>query len=151
MKYNIPIILLIVAIGLVLFVAAIAFLLFSNGQNSANTTPVEESLPTPTINQDDQIHESAEKESQPLESPNPTFTELLKTQPFWDMMPYYGQNFLVEYFQSGETIIITTVDPGDVPKRAELMNQYRQEARDWLTDNGAILNELTIEYRPEIN
>lgn len=81
---------------------------------------------------------------------NPTYTQLLKTQPFWDMLPHYGDTFLVEYKQSSETIQITTLTPPEGPTKNTQIQKYRQDALAWLEANGAKLEELRIVYIPEI-
>lgn len=79
---------------------------------------------------------------------NPKYVELLKTQPFWDMLPHYGSTFLVEYKQSNKIIQITTIIPPDGPSKNSLIQKYRQEALDWLKSNGAQLESLRITFIP---
>lgn len=128
---------------IIIFIASI--ILFRNSENRQTN---ENTVPTPVSNQDESsgFGPAADFPDQPPPRTNPTYLQKIEEQPFWEMLPYYGETFLVEYKSSDEKIVITTIDPGRVSNREELILQYRQQARNWLTQNGAILNQLTIEY-----
>jgi len=73
---------------------------------------------------------------------NPTFTEKIKREPFWTMLPYFGDTFKVEYKDSDDKIIITTLNG-----TAEQVRSYQTAAVNWLKTNGGPINRLTIEYK----
>lgn len=120
-------------------------------------TPADETQipagPTPTpvgLNEQGEQIIPGHREEEPFPSPNPTYTELLKSQPFWDQLPHRTTIYLIEYIMHNDTIRITTIDPGDAdPNRDRLIQSYRNQALGWLEARGADFNELNIEYVPE--
>ncbi len=76
----------------------------------------------------------------PPPSPNPAYLEKIRKQPFWEKLPYYSDNFKIDYVDSDKTIVITTFTPYAKTKA------YRSEALRWLRINGATISALKIRY-----
>lgn len=134
-----------VILSLLLFFVVVLFFWPSRPDQSASN-------PTPTpvgLDEDGHQDHPGHDEVGPFPSPNPTFTELLKTQPFWDMLPHRTDVYLIEHIMHNNTIRITTLGPSG-ENRDALIESYRNQALGWLTANGANLSELQIEYVPEI-
>lgn len=90
-----------------------------------------------------------ESEEVPLTGiPNPTYVQKIKQQPFWEELPYYTDHYKIVYKDSDDKLIITTFGRGQIDNYRNDSLKYRQEARDWLVENGAELEKLRIEYVP---
>lgn len=70
---------------------------------------------------------------------NPTYTNKIEREPFWEMLPYYSLRFKIEYKDSADKIVITTM--GEEPQK------QKDAALRWLEANGATIESLTIEYK----
>lgn len=117
--------LLIISVAIVFLLGVFFFLL--NYQK-----PVPLSAPTETVIDTD-IHK-------PPPSPNPTYIEKVRREPFWEKLPYFSQNYKIEYRDSSDTVIVTTFLPAS---KTEI---YKEEAILWLRSNGAKVDALKIEY-----
>ncbi len=110
------------------------------GVPGKNTPPVRKSTETKALT-----------EEVPLQAtPNPTYIQKVRQEPFWNMLPYYDamNHYVIEYKDSDDKIVITTFGRGQEENFQKDTLSYRQEARDWLQANGARLNQLSIIYNP---
>lgn len=133
-----------IVLALVVMGVAVMFLL-----RDTNSQTLTDQALLPTTDPSGATQFDYHEHDQP--EPNPEYLKLITEQPYRNMLPHYDETFLVEYKQSTDTIVVTTIDPGNVQYRTQLMNGYREQARAWLGKNGANLDELNIEYKPDIN
>lgn len=135
-------ILIAVATSLLLVVMiSIFFLLQNRMSTSLSQNPTPTMFPTPKIKYDEQYkyHNHIDK---PPPKPNPTYLQKIKDEPFWEMLPHWSNTYKIEYKDSADKIIITTINGTEAET-----NSYKESARNWLQTNGAKLNELSIEYQ----
>lgn len=140
--------LLFFAVGLVSVFFIVLIIIFITSSNQNRSPGLQSPTPAETNTADTEILDLHEEDT-PID-PDPTYTELLTEQPFWDLLPYRQESFLIERIMHNNTIRITTLDPGAAnPNRQQLIESYRSLALNWLTNNGAFLGDLTIEYVPQ--
>lgn len=107
-------------------IAALGYFLLQN----------QDYTPFGATNGEEEIHKEP-----PPPPPNPAYLEKIRREPFWEDLPYFSDNYKIEYTDSNDLFIITTFLP------ASNTEVYKQDALTWLQENGADLNELTIEFR----
>ncbi len=85
-------------------------------------------------------------------------TKLLKNYPILSELPRENLHYKIDYSISDDQkvkLLITTYGiingPSDYPFYLQQTKLYRQEALDFLSDNGVKPNDLRIEYTPRIN
>ena len=96
------------------------------------------SLPTPTP----VPGPAAERTDHSVPETNPAYLQKIAREPFWEKLPHWGKTYKIEYKDSDDKILITTIN-GTTTQ----ITSYREEATTWLRQNGARLESLTIEYQ----
>lgn len=94
-------------------------------------------------------HSTTVDEKPLIPTPNPTYDAKVRKEPFWIRLPHWTTRYKIEYKHSANVIIIHLFLPttaSNTEKNA-LQLQYRDEALQWLKANGAVLEELNIQYR----
>jgi hypothetical protein len=133
---------IIIAIALGIFfiiVLSIIFLIIFRPKNSTSTPVVPDALPTTTVT--DEVKKTAD-EIPLIPTQSPEYLEKITREPFWEMLPYYQDTYKIEYFDSADKIVITTV------RGTQNQTQiYQDAAKNWLEANGAVLNNLQLEYK----
>lgn len=126
-------------IGISLFlviVVIVIVLLQVFTQNPATKGP----FPTPTRFP---LHseESIDYDEPPPPGTNPAYLQKIEEQPFWEMLPYFTTSYKIEYKDSDNKIVITTISG-----TPEQIGEYRNSAVSWLRSNGARTDSLRFEY-----
>ena len=85
---------------------------------------------------------AAERTNHSVPETNPAYLQKIAQEPFWEKLPYWGEAYKIEYKDSDDKILITTLN-GTTTQ----ITSYRNDALTWLRQNGARLESLTIEYQ----
>lgn len=145
MKVSLSIkIILVLAILLTLGVILVSILAFIS-ENPKPNKPIPTPTTSPTIQNPPLVDQGdIDKELAPTQ--DPSYLEKIKNQRFWNLLPYWSPNrhFKIEYKDSADYILITIFT-----KDTSLTSSYQREASSWLIQNGANLEDLTIEYQIE--
>jgi hypothetical protein len=131
--------------GAILFCCIILILLSLFSEPAPSPTSVQPTPLQPTTF----VKNRLTADEKPLTvSINPNYVEKLQKEPFWAKLPYWTDRYKIEYKDSADKLVITLFIP---PTANGTESQFTQEAKtaalDWLRDNGAHVESLTIEFQ----
>ena len=104
---------------------------------------------TPTPVRENNSQSTGVDEKPLIPTPNPTYDAKVRREPFWIRLPHWTEHYKIEYKHSANVILIHLFLPDSASntEKNSLQVQYRNEALEWLRDNGANTENLTIQYR----